>query len=388
MIMSALNMQKASEALKLFYLPGMQHQLNNSNPLLAIMKRDTKSVVGSEIRMALRYGRHGGIGNRADDGTLPTPRSRQTKQAKWETKNMFAQIQITDKTMRASRGEGGFVSLLEADLEDALADAEDDLERQLFGDGTGKMATCEANTSTNEITVDDTKFFAEGQIIDIVKKADGSIVAQEREITIVDYTTNTITISGGAVTTDTTDIIVRSGNYGLEFTGLESIFTANNTLYGINRAQNTWFNPTLINDVGTISEVAIQSAIDEAERRASGKVDVMSTSFGVRRAYQELLVATKRTTDVMRLKGGYSALLYNDIPMTVSKYNPNGALYGLDMSTISMYELMDFNWLDDDGSVLSRVPNKPVWSATLAKYGDIGINKPAGSFKMSGITER
>lgn len=60
------------------------------------------------------YGRHGGIGNRSDDGNLPTPRSRQTKQAKWETKNLFAQIQISDKTMRASRGDGAFASLLEA----------------------------------------------------------------------------------------------------------------------------------------------------------------------------------------------------------------------------------------------------------------------------------
>lgn len=386
--MSALNMQQASEALKLFYLPGMQYQLNNSNPLLAIMERDTKSVVGSEIRMALRYGRHGGIGNRADDGDLPTPRSRQTRQAKWETKNMFAQIQITDKTMRASRGDGGFASLLEADLEDALSDAKDDLERQLFGDGSGKMATLAANSSATELEVDDTKFFAEGQIIDIVEAADGSIVAEAREILWVDHSTNTLKISGGAVTTDTSHIIVRHGNFGLEVTGLEAIFTADNTLYGIDRKTNKWFNPTLINNVGTISEVAIQSALDETERKASGKVNIMSGSYGVRRAYQELLVATKRTTDVMTLKGGYSALLYNNIPITVSKYNPEGVIYGLDMNTIKQYEMMDFNWLDDDGAVLSRVPNKPVWSATLAKYSDIGINKPAGSFKMSGITEK
>jgi hypothetical protein len=48
------NMASASEALKLFYLPGLTYQLNNSNPLLAVMERDTKSVVGGEIRMALR----------------------------------------------------------------------------------------------------------------------------------------------------------------------------------------------------------------------------------------------------------------------------------------------------------------------------------------------
>lgn len=159
------NMKQAQEALKLYYLPGLQYQLNNANPILAVMDRDQKSVVGSEIRMALRYGRHGGIGNRTDDGDLPTPRSRQTKQAKWETKNIFGHIQISDKTMRASRGDGAFISLLEADLEDALTDAKDDIERQLFGDSTGKMATCGVNTASNEIEVDDTRFLRRDKLL-------------------------------------------------------------------------------------------------------------------------------------------------------------------------------------------------------------------------------
>lgn len=54
MNMPIQNMASASEALKLHYLPGLQYQLNTSNPLLAIMERDSKSVTGGEIRMALR----------------------------------------------------------------------------------------------------------------------------------------------------------------------------------------------------------------------------------------------------------------------------------------------------------------------------------------------
>lgn len=383
-----LNMSQVSEALKLHYLPGLTYQLNESNPLIAIMEKDTKSVAGGEIRMALRYGRHGGIGNRSDSGDLPTPNSRKTKQAKWETKNLFAQIQISDKTMRASRGDGGFAPLLEADLEDAMNDSKDDLERQMFGTNLGTMATTIVNTATNDVVVDSTRFFAEGQLIDIVAAATGIIVAGEREIVAVDDDAKTITISGAAVTTDATNIVVRSGNYGLELTGLEQMFTKDNTLYGIDRTTNKWFNPTTFSNVGTISEVAIQKAFDETDRKAGGKPNVLISSFGVRRAYQELLTATKRTVDTMTLKGGYDALLYNNKPFAVSKYAPEGTLYGLDMDTIKMYQIMDYQWLDEDGAILSRVPGKAVWSATLAKYADTGINKPAGSFKMSGITEK
>lgn len=382
-----VNMKNATEALKLFYLPGLQRQLNDATPILAVMDKDHKSVVGSEIRMALRYGRNNGIGNRADDGDLPTPSSRKTRQAKWETKNIFAQIQISDKTMKASRGVGGFISLLEAELEDALADAKDDLERQLFGDGSGKMATCGTTNASNVVEVDSTLYFVEGQKIDIVTADTGIVLASKREITLVDPDNNTITITGAPVTTSNTDIITRDGNFEMELTGLKAIFTPDNILYNINRAENKWFNPTVIKNVGTISEVKIQEGIDEVDQRAAGKTNLMAASAGVRRAYQELLLATKRTTDTMNLKGGYKALLYNDIPITVSKYSPKGELYGLDMDTFKMYHIEDWKWFEEDGSVLSRVPGKPVWSATLSRYLDLGMSKPAGSFLMTGITE-
>lgn len=113
--MAWLNMNAASEALKVNYLPALRYQLNTANPILSVVERNSEAVVGSEIRMALRYGRNGGVGNRAEDGILPTPNSRKTKQASFGTKNLFARIQISDKTMKASRNrDGAFVSLLEA----------------------------------------------------------------------------------------------------------------------------------------------------------------------------------------------------------------------------------------------------------------------------------
>lgn len=385
--MAILNMSAASQALKLFYLPGLQYQLNTANPILSVIERDSQSVVGDEIRMALRYGRQGGIGMRADDGALPTPNSRKTKQAAWKTKNMFARIQISDKTMRASRStQGAFVSLLEADLEDCMADAKDNLARQVFGDGTGKMATFAVNTAQTTLNVDNAQYFTEGMFIDICNAA-GTVLQAGREITSADYDLNKITISGANVTTAATDIAVIAGNYGLEITGFGSIFTKDNTIYGIDRSQNKWFNPIVDAVGGTISEVRIQKNIDEVDRRAGAKTNFLCSSYGVRRAYQNLLVATKQIVNVMQLEGGWDALTYNHMPFTVDKYSPAQTIFGLDLSTIKKYQLMDFQWLDDDGAVLSRVSGFPVWEAVLAKYADLGCSKPAGNFKMTGITE-
>ena len=384
-----MTMAKAQEALKLFYLPGIQYQLNTANPILSMIERDKTSVVGSEIRMALRYGRNGGVGNRADDGILPTPNSRQTRQARWETKNIFARIAITDKTMKASRSkEGAFISLLEADLEDAQADAKDNMARQVFGDGSGRLANLTANaTASNTLTVSTWQYFAEGQFIDILA-SNGTVKAAQREVLAVDDLNNTVVISGAALAIASGDFAVISGNFNQELTGLGAIFTPDNTLYGINRTENKWFNPTVKAHNGEISEVAIQAMIDDTERKAGGKTNFLLSSYGVRRAYQELQLANKRITDVMKLEGGYEAISYNNMPFTVDKYAPSGTLYGLDLTTWKLYHIEDWNWLEEDGAVLHRVSDRPIWEATLARYCDIGCSKPKGNFRMTGIVER
>lgn len=386
--MAINTMARAEEALKQWYLPGLQYQLNVANPILAMVERDKESVAGSEIVMALRYGRTGGIGNRADDGLLPSPNSRKTKQAKWETKNIFAQIAITDKTMKASRNKkGAFLSLLEADLEDAQADAKDNQARQVFGDGTGKLATLAAVTDGNTFGVDSTQFFAEGQYIDVLSADGQTAKAEKREVVAVDDINDEITVDGASFTTAGTDIAVIHGNYGAELTGFGAVFTPDNVLYGIDRSTNKWFNPTVRDVSGEISEVAIQQGIDDTERKAGGKTNFLLSSYGVRRAYQELQLANKRITDVMKLEGGFEAISYNGIPFTVDKYADPGTLYGLDLTTWKLYHIEDWNWLNEDGAVLSREGTRPVWEATLARYCDLGCNKPKGNFKMTGITE-
>lgn len=388
--MAILNLAAANQALKLFYLSGLREQLNYATPILSTIDRDSESVFGDKIVMALRYGRQGGIGMRGDDQDLPTPNSRKTRQAQWDTKNIFARIMISDKTMRASRSEkGAFVSLLEAELEDAMNDSRDHMSRMVFGDGSGAMAACSAQSSVNTLQVDTAQYLFEGMLVDIVDKTNGNVLANAREITSVDDISaqNTVTISGAAVTTTANHVIVTAGNWGLELTGFGKVFTPDNSLYGIDRSTNKWFNPITKAIGGELSEVGIQALIDEAERRAGGKINFLSGSYGVRRGYQNLLLATKQIVEVMSLKGGFKELSYNGMPFSVDKYNPKGTLFGLDTSTWKMYQMLDFDWLEEDGAVLNRVANKAVWEATLARYCDLGCSKPRGNFKATGITE-
>ena len=387
--MTILSIALVQEALKDFYLEGLRYQLNDKTSIfLAQLERDTKSVEGKQIVMALRYGRVGGVGNRADDGTLPTPNARKTKQAKWETKNIFCRFQITDKTIKASRSNlGAFANLLETEISDCETDVKQDLSRQCIGDGTGVLATITSTKSTLTAPLDTAMYLAEGMLVDIWDTDPGVWLNEGVEITAVDDTEGANTATFSAIGTCASgDLLYVAGNKNLELTGLKAVFEAA-TIYGITRSAFPVTYARRTNIAGEISEVKIQKAIDDSERRAGGKINYLMCSFGVKRAYQNLLTAQKQIVNQLNLKGGWTALSYNGMPMAADKYVPAGKLYCLDLNDWKFYHMGDWEWLDADGAMLSRVANKPAWEATLARYADIGCQKPRGQVELYGITE-
>lgn len=390
-----------SEALKEFYLPGLRYQLNDkASAFLAQLEKSTEHVEGKEIVLAMRYGRVGGIGNRADDGTLPTPNPRKTKQAKWETKNNFARFQITDKTIKASKtNAGAFANLLEQEIADCEVDAKLDLSRQVLGDGLGTLATVSAvdnagDASAQIFTVDTTMYLAEGMFVDLIDLSatpDALLAnASGMEITKVDDANLQITVTPGAdihSTAGVGDYLVVSGNYGLELTGVASVMASSGDLYGLSKTTYPWLIPQLKTLSGEISDGAIQQMIDQCETKTGSVVNYIQCALGVRRAYIDYLSANKTNPTPLELKGGWKALSYNGIPLVGDKYIPAGIMDLMDLNDWGMYQMSDYEWLDLDGAMLSRISNKPVWEATLTRYCDLGCQRPRGQARISAITE-
>lgn len=395
--MPMTTLQVVAEALKEFYLPGLRYQLNDkASPFLAQVEKKTENVVGKEIVMAMRYGRVGGIGNRADDGELPTPNSRKTKQARWETKNLFSRFQITDKTIKASRtSAGAFASLLEQEISDCEADAKLDLSRQALGDGVGVLATVTnvgaGDANSQVFTVDTTMYLAEGMFVDLIDASANPHAplsnAIKMEVLLVDDDNNSVTVKPGASIASTAavgDYLVVSGNLGKELTGVAAVMSAD-TLYNLSRATFPWLKAytKAVND--EISENIIQAAIDRVETKTSSQINFIQCAYDVRRAYIDLLSANKQTVNSLELKGGWKAISYNGIPLVADKYLPNGTMDLLDLNDWAMYQMSDFEWMDADGAVLTRVANKAAYEATLYKYCDLGCQRPAGQARLSGI---
>ena len=397
--MTILGMSAASECLKLFYLDGLRYQLNEeSSAFLAQLERDEESVVGGDITMALRYGRVGGIGNRSDVGTLPTPSSRKTKQAKWATRNIFARFQISDKAVRATKSSvGAFTSMLEQEIADCETDVKQDMSRQVLGDGNGSITSIVSATYTTgklALVVADASLIAEGMILDIIDNDTVDIVltggSALEVVSVIETDASQIVTLACATDISATvaagDYLVVSGNLGLEVTGVKGVFE-NTSLYGLLRSDYPFLNAQRKDISGEISEIAIQKAIDDANKRAGAIIDFIMCSLGVRRGFQNLLAARKTTVNTIELKGGFKAVDFNGIPLYADKYVGAGKMDLLSKGDWKLYQLADYDWLDSDGAILSRVSNTPVWEATLVKYCDLGCQRPRGQYELYNIAE-
>ncbi len=397
--MPMVTMANVGEVLKNVYLGPLRYQMNDQvNAFLAQIEKTSRfiSAGDSMIKVPLRYGRVGGIGNRADDGTLPTPNPRKTKQATLTTKNIFARFQITDKIMKASKSDvASFANMLEQQIDDCRIDAQLDFGRQTLGDGSGKLATINSvagNVLTLKTEADaagepGTMYFVEGMLVDIYTGSTKD--TSEAEVTVVDEAAGTITVSS-ATGAAANDVIYLAGNKDMELSGLKYVFESN-SIYGLDKAAYPWLAPTRTNVAGEIADVTIQTAIDKVRRRAGSKINFLMCSAGVRRAYMNYLLATKSIVNNMELKGGWSAISFTsgniNAPLVVDDLLMAGKMYGLSLDNWMLHQIDDWDWLNDDGAMLTRVADKAAYEATLAKYADLACDKPIGQFELYGIQE-
>jgi hypothetical protein len=384
-----LSISTITNALKYWYLDGLRYQLNEkASAFLAQIKRTTEHVEGYKIKAALSYGVTGGIGNRADDAALPTTNPRKFLQAEFDTKNAFARILLTDKTISASKSaRGAFITALEHELQAAENDSKRDYSRQIMSDGTGLLATITAVSSDGTVrtcTLDSAKWFYEGMLIDVYTSG-GSKDTSEVEVTSVDRDAGTIVFTATHAPV-ATDLIYLAGNKDLELTGVKKVMTADNTIYGIDRTSYKWFNPTVKAVNGEISEVKIQEGIDDVEDETGAVVDFLIAEKGVKRSYINLLSSTKQIVNKIDLQGGHRAISFNGLPLIGDRYCTNGELLGLVLDTWKLCEMDDWDWLNQGGEILIRVSGYAKWEASLKKYADLLCNHPRANVRFTGIT--
>lgn len=394
MILMAVTMETAEQALKIHYLGVVANQLNTeTNALYNKIKTSTQDVYGKEVRKMAPYGLNGGFGAGTETGALPTAGGNNYKQFVSTTKDLYGVIELSDKSIEASQNSvGAFVNLLNQELEGLMKASKFNFGRMLYGDGSGLLTLTGITSNSLTVNVASAQFLMEGQIIEIRATGAGDIITggTARRIAAVDRTPSAckIILEGTTkVTTVATDEIYIQGSAGLELSGMGKIFSTAD-LYGVSRASNFWMVPKIYTSQGVISDIKIQRAIDYMEEIAGSVTDFIVCSSGVKRSYQEYMESTKRNVNTLDLQGGFKALSYNGTPLMSDKFEGAGNLRLLNTKDFTLHQMGDWRWMgSENGKILTQVAGYAKWQATLVKYAELMCDHPGGQAVLQGLTE-
>lgn len=380
----------ADNALKTIYLGVIGNQLNiGANPLLTKIKQTTNNVYGNEIRKATSYGLSGGVSAGTEIDKLPGSYNRNYEQFVATLKNLYGTIEISDKAIRCSQNSAGaFVNLLNDEMENLIKSSTFNLGRMLYGDGSGIIGSVagDAEEGDTGVTLDTVKNIMEGSVVRMVTAAGAYSVYNPYVVKSVDRATKFVTFDRALEDDFTGHKIATLSGLNNEITGLGKLFSTSGTLYGLSRVGRNWLQPQVKTNVGTLSETAMQSVIDNIEELTGGQVDFITCSSSVRRAYQEALNTYKRNVDVMNLQGGFKALSYNGIPVVADRFVADDTMYILNTKDFELCQLCDWQWLEDnDGRIIKQKEGYPVYTATLVKYAELLCNRPNSQAKLTGI---
>lgn len=384
-----ITIENADAALKEYYLDAVASQLNdNLSPFFSAIEKNTDSVSGKDVKLAVIRGFSGNVIAGAEDGDLPGPYKNRYANIVAPLKNIYGTIEISDKAMRASReSAGAFVNLINAEMEGLISSGKQNFRRMLFGDGTGLLCKIDSSVSANTYKVDEAKDYFAGMQVDIYTQSDE--LAQNCNgvyITAVDLAQGNITISVDASETIVGGKVYVHGSKDGEITGLKAIFDST-TLYGFEKSKDAYFAPYVKDCGGELNETMLSDVLDYMEEHFNSKINIILCSYATRKKIASLVDANRRVVNTIDVRTGYGVVTVNDVPVYVDKYCPDDRIIFLNSEDFALCQLCDWEWLEDeDGKILKQVPGKAAYSATLVKYAELICRKPCGQAMLKNFT--
>lgn len=379
-----ITIESADKALKTYYLDAVASQLDAISPFYAAIDKHSTEVYGKEVKVAVVKPDNTRVVAGTEDGDLPAAGSNRYVNLTSTLKNIYGTIEISDKALRASQNSSGaFVDLLNAEMEGLISSAKVNFSRMLYGDGNGYVGTI-TKTSGSTLTVEPIGRVYEGMSVDI--RSGSGILEAGEDLTVasVDYANGTITLSSTPDDTLTGSSVYVHGAYGNEITGFRAIFGTGD-IYGLTRSSESLLNPVEFT-LATLSESGIMENINYMEAFCNNRPNMILCSYKTKSAIGALLTGAKMQLDTAVLNGGYSAILFDGIPVVADRYCPDDSIYLINTDDFVLAQLCDWAWLEDeDGKILKQVPGKAAYSATLVKYAELICKRPCAQGVITGF---
>lgn len=387
--MALTTIQQLEHAMKNIYLDPLIKLIDESSgPIMKAIEKKERPLEGNKFVFAVQYGRNGGLGARGESDMLPESNPRPIMSGRGEQRNLYGRIAFTEKFMKqAKSSKASFVDGITTQMEDLAADAKDYMRRNLMTNHTGMMGKTTAGaTSTDSVVMNEgtvmTQFYP-GQVVDFftvdneAKPTNQTKSADGVRIKDVDYGARKIFFEKNVTIAANSYVSIHDA-FNKELTGISEIMTLDNTIYGIDRSKNKWFNARSYDKANAqFDSIFMQEAIDDIFDTLGTKPDFIAMNSATRRAYIEEQKAFKRNMEYMKIDGGTDFASFDKIPISVEKYMKDGEIYILSTNDLEMGQLADWGWMDEDGAILRAVSDHAAYEATLTKYCELLCRRPS-----------
>lgn len=417
----ALTLTTADAVLKEDYKGPVTDALNQSFMILSQIESNSDDVQGRRAVHPIHVTRNSGVGARVSGGALPSAGNQGYVDTYVPLRRNYGRIQLNGDVIAAMKADrGSFLRAVDGEMKGVTNDLKRDVNRQVWGTSDGVIAVCGTTNSSTTVVLATTTTATQlrqlgsddgGIVIDIGTVASPQTIASARTITSIDTSAKTIVISGAAVTTSSSHRIFRASAGGAtdnsggnadgqaELTGLQTIVSSGGYLHAVTGATYPAWNASVYDNSGTnraVSETLVNKAIQDVEVKSGDKVDLLATSTGVHQAVAALLSSMRRNVDNVALKAGYSGIAWSSPgefregsrtrALVWDRDCPENRIFGLCTGELVQYYASDWDWMDQDGAVLSRVSGYDAYEATLFKYHELAARKRNCHFVIKDLT--
>lgn len=339
-------------------------------------------------------------------------------------RGMYATLQFDGLALACGKGAGAVKDLLKAETEAIMSYIPHKLNKQFWGDGSGRLAILSAAiaaSTTGYVDGDTTnlgwfgidsngytppsRYLFEGMSVDIYN-ASGVLQASDVKISTLSEGgagTDTLTFATAIsaddnsylfdhdtyTTTEAAGTGVPMGLAGIISTANATIgITASSAFQGINRSTYNWAQAQVFNmgsaigSPAVVTEKKMLEVIQKCERY--GMLSVILTNDVIWRNLFEILKADKTMPNDPGYWGGLTGMKFyggkaKGLPIIYDEDIPDGRMYFIDDKSI-MISAPDKNGMDwlpgDSGNILSRVQGKDEYAANLRWYYNMTCKKP------------
>ena len=416
-----------NEVLNEFYLSRMIDVRNNSNVLLSYIEEvtDPSRISGRDVVFPIHNGRSHGTNSIHAGGDLPDAGSQGYDRHQFPWKVEYGRIKVGGVIMMASDDNiASWVSVVDQEMRGLEDDFARQKNRKLHNDGSGRVAeiSATANSATqtlrlntgiagNTVTGMNPNYFMRvGKAYAVVDRANPNVI---RDVQVVN------SISGTDQVVFAASINATAGDWVVEFSsdgsahaaaadldnsgfqsehmGIAGIFHDQNiddgtgvdgaTVYNNGASATSFqgiavsgneFNQCTLNTASSARPLTLkllQTTISDAEKANNTRIQVGLCPFEVYNQLTELVYPDRRYTSegTQEFKAGHKGCIeYNGIGFYKDRDCYPNRLYLVDPDQVARFVVRDLHWIDEDGAILHRLPNKDDFQATLRCADQLG----------------